>query len=89
MPTIPIVLMNLIEQPWQVTQIQINRHIFPCIVDKTRNFTLCPKMVLNDVPVTQILNVPISVYETIQEGHVGCELLSETATVALLKRHAV
>lgn len=88
MPTISVISMNIIEQLRQITQIQINRHIFSGVVDEAGNFSFSPKVVLDHVPFTQILNISVSVHETVQESNIGCEVLG-AATVALLKRHAV
>jgi len=88
MPTVSVISVNVIEQLGQITQIQINRHVFSRVVDEARNFSFSPKVVLNHVPITQILNVPASVHETVQESNVGREVLG-AAIVALLKRHTV
>jgi len=88
MPTISVISVNIIEQLGQITQIQINRHIFSRAVDEAGNFSFSPKVILNHVPITQILNVPVSVHETVQESNVGREVLG-APIVALLKRHTV
>lgn len=52
-----------------------NSTSFPALLTKLATSPTVPKWLFNYVPVTKVLNVPVSVYETVQESHLGRVLM--------------
>ena len=88
MPTIPIMVVNIIEQLRQIRQINIKRHILTQIVDEPSNLALGPKVILDYVAITKVLHVLSCVDKAIQKCRVSSKVLGGTI-VTLLECHAV
>lgn len=88
MPTVPVILVHVIEQLGQIRKINIKRHVLPHIVDQPRHLGVVAEVILDDVAVAEVLDVPGCVHEAIQESSVGGKVLGG-AVVALLERHTV
>ncbi|GER33713.1 SWAP (Suppressor-of-White-APricot)/surpRNA-binding domain-containing protein, partial [Striga asiatica] len=80
-----VIIVNLVKQTRQIARVDVERHVPTQIVDERRHVSVRAHIVLDYVPVAQMLHVPCRVHQAIQKSRVSGHVL-RAVLVALLER---